>query len=217
MLIPPGRGGRPQEGFLAILELACFFEGLETFSERSQMRGLCKSGMGHRLQDVEMRLEGFIIRQQTEGVQATVATHGDVVREGLKTTSARRMEKKTRDAYEISQGGVGPQHALGGDTFSRLTELHADDRAEKVFDVFAVGVVGDPAWTADGDAAHDEGGEVDEGDAVEVGREETGNVLLEAEDEYAGDGALELGDGGHGAGDATVDVGGHALVVGVVS
>ena len=57
---------------------------------------------------------------------------------------------------------------------------------------------------------------MDEGHAIEVGREETGNVLLEAEEEYACDGALELGDGGHGAGDATVNVGGHALVVVVV-
>lgn len=57
---------------------------------------------------------------------------------------------------------------------------------------------------------------MDEGDAVEVGREEAGNVLLETEDKYACNGAFELGNGGHGAGDTTVDVGGHALVVVVV-
>lgn len=123
---------------------------------------------------------------------------------------------KKSDAYKVSQGRVRPQHALGGDTFSRLAELHADDGAEKVFDVFAVRVVGDPTWTAHSDTAHDKGGKMDEGHAIEVGREETGNVLLEAEEEYACDGALELGDGGHGAGDATVNVGGHALVVVVV-
>lgn len=131
-------------------------------------------------------------------------------------SSESKTRKRNRNAYKVSQCCVRPQHALGGDTFSRLTKLHADDGAEKVFDVFAVCVVGDPAWTADGDTAHDECGKMNEGDAVEVGREETGNVLFEADEEYACDGTLELGDCGHGARDATVDVGGHALVVVVV-
>ena len=36
----------------------------------------------------------------------------------------------------------------------------------------------EPAGTSEGDAAHDEGGEMDEGDCVEAGGEEAGDVAF---------------------------------------
>ena len=57
-----------------------------------------------------------------------------------------------------------------------------------------------------GDATHDEGGEMDEGDAVQSGGEEACDILVESDKEEAGDGALEQRDGVCCLGDATVDM-----------
>ena len=113
----------------------------------------------------------------------------------------------------MPERGVRPQHALRRDALARLAHVHRDGGAEEVLDLVAVGVRGDPAGAADGHAAEDEGGEVEEGDAVEVGGEEADHVLLEADEDDAGDGALELGDGGHGLVDASVCVGVRIPVV----
>ena len=64
----------------------------------------------------------------------------------------------------------------------------------------------EPAGSSEGDAAHDESGEMDEGDCVEAGGKETGNVALVSSQQQAGNRALELGDGGDGLGDASVEM-----------
>jgi len=57
-----------------------------------------------------------------------------------------------------------------------------------------------------GDTAHDEGWEVNEGDAVQSGGEEACDILVESDKEEAGDGAFEQGDGVCCLRDAAVDM-----------
>ena len=116
----------------------------------------------------------------------------------------------------MAQGGVRPQYALGSYALTGLAHIHAHGCAEKVFDVFRVVIVHEPAGSVERYAAHGKGGKVDEGDAVESGGEETGDVVFVADEEDAGDVALEQGDGGQGLGDAAVDEGIEPVVVVVV-
>ena len=64
----------------------------------------------------------------------------------------------------------------------------------------------EPARSSEGDAAHDESGEMDEGDGVEASGEEAGDVALVSSQQQAGNRALELGDGGYGLGYASVEM-----------
>ncbi len=98
----------------------------------------------------------------------------------------------------MSECGIRPEHALGRDAITGLPEIHGDGPAEKVLDLVAVGVSGDPAGPADGYAPEDECGDMEDRDMVEVGRKEACEVLLVADEEYARDDALEVGDGGLG-------------------
>lgn len=109
-------------------------------------------------------------------------------------TSPQHEDKR---AYKVSEGCVRPEHTLGGYTFSRLSELHADDGAEEIFDFFAICIVGYPTWSADGDAPHDKGGKMNEGNTIEVCGEQASDVLLESDKKDACDGSLELGYGCH--------------------
>jgi len=98
----------------------------------------------------------------------------------------------------MTQRCVRPQHTLGRDPLACLPHVHAYRRTEEVLDLLAIVVLHEPTGPAEGDAAHDEGGEVDEGDGVETGGEEAGDVLLIAYKQDAGDASLELGDCRHG-------------------
>ena len=106
----------------------------------------------------------------------------------------------------MAQRRIRPQHALRRDALAGLPHVHADRSTEEVLDLVRVVVECQPAGAAEGNAAHDERGEVHERNAIEAGRVEAGYVLLVADEEDSGDGALELGDGGHGLGDTAVDV-----------
>ena len=61
------------------------------------------------------------------------------------------------DTYELSEGGVGPEDALGRDAFSCFSKVHCDYGAEELFDLFSVGIYSDPSWTSPGSTVHDEG------------------------------------------------------------
>ncbi len=76
---------------------------------------------------------------------------------------------------------IGPQQAFGGHTLTSLPEIHADDGAEKVLELFRVSVVRGPAGSCERNALHDEGGYVHDGDVVQARREKSGNVLFVSE------------------------------------
>jgi len=102
----------------------------------------------------------------------------------------------TEKTYKLAQGSVGPQDTLGGDSLAGLPHVHAEQRAEEILDLVAVVVPRQPARAAERQAAHGEGGELDEGEGVEMGREQPGDVVVVSDEQDAGDGMLELGQSG---------------------
>ena len=79
----------------------------------------------------------------------------------------------------MPERGVCPQYALGRDAIAGLAEVHRNYSSEEVFDLVAVRVCRDPAGPAYGHASEDKSRELEEGDEVEVSREEADYVLLE--------------------------------------
>lgn len=179
------------------------------------MRWLGESGWGRGVEGVEVGFEGWVEGEEAEGVEAAFSADGDVVGHGLGRT-IRIYGRKKGGTHEVPQGRVRPEYALSSYALAGLAHIHADGSTEKVFDVFAVVVVHEPAGSIEGYAAHGKGGEVDESDAVEPGGEEAGDVMFVADEEDAGDVALEEGDGGQGLGDAAVNEGVEPVVVVVV-
>jgi hypothetical protein len=73
---------------------------------------------------------------------------------------------------------VGPQHALGSDAFTSLSQIHGDCSPEEVFYLFVICVDSNPSGTAKSDTPEDESGQLTECDAIQVRREQTSHVLL---------------------------------------
>ncbi len=104
----------------------------------------------------------------------------------------------------MAERGIRPEDALSCDALSRLSEVHCDRTTQKVPDPVAVRVRRDPARSSHGRASQDEGWEVEEGDAVEVGGEETDDVLLEADEDDTRYCTLNFRDGVRSLGDTSV-------------
>jgi hypothetical protein len=64
---------------VGVKELAGCFEGCESACERGEVGWLCKGGVGHGLEDVEVGFEGWVVREETEGLEAAIWAYGDVV------------------------------------------------------------------------------------------------------------------------------------------
>ena len=73
--------------------------------------------------------------------------------------------------YKVSECGIRPQYTLRRDAFARLAHVHRNGCAEEVLHVVRVCIGRDPAGPARGDTAKNEGGDVEEADAIEVSGE----------------------------------------------
>ena len=70
------------------------------------------------------------------------------------------------DTYELSEGGVRPEDALGRDALSCFSKVHCDYGPEEFLYFFSVGIHSDPSWPPQGSTTHDEGRQMAQGDRI---------------------------------------------------
>ena len=78
---------------------------------------------------------------------------------GGKTLRGSRPEDVS--THEVSERSICPEHALGRDALSRLTEVHGDHTAQEVLDLVAVRIRGDPTRSSNCNTAEHEGWEME--------------------------------------------------------